>query len=162
MFLRILGVAMLLVIASNPTSAEQAQKAPSPEVIAAYKYNAALSIAKAARYPLAACADTLEGSAVVEFTASSDGRITSRRIATSSGHAILDQEALQTIDRVKAVPPFPRGVKTQQATFSVPINFKWGRFLGLVKFPCNPAELKKAQAERARALSGRSATKTTN
>jgi TonB family protein len=162
MFLRIFVVAMLLVIASNPAFTQQSQKAPSPEAMAAYRYNLSLSIARAVRYPLAACADTLEGVVHLQFTASSGGPITSRRIVKSSGHAILDREALQAIDRVKSVPPFPPSAKTQQASFSVPINFNWPRFLGLVKFSCNPAELKKWQAERLRALSQRSATKTAN
>jgi TonB family protein len=161
-FLRIIGVAMPLVIASNPAFTQQSQKGPSPEAVAEYKHKLVSSIAKAVRYPLAACADKLEGSIELQFTASSDGRITSRRIAKSSGHAILDQEALQTIDRVKTAPPFPRGVKARQLTFSAPIHFRWPRFLGLLKFPCNPSELKKAQAKRASAPTQRNATKSAN
>jgi TonB family protein len=160
MFLRILGVATVLVIAGSPAFTQQPPKSLTPEAWAAYKYNAAALVAKAVRYPNAACADKLEGSVHVQFTASSDGRITSRRIRTSSGHAILDQEALQTIDRVKAVPPFPRGVKDRQLSFNVPMNFKWPRFLWLLKIPCNPSQLKKEPATRAVAPKKQDAVKT--
>jgi protein TonB len=136
MYLRSFSVAaMLLVIASNSTFAQQSQ--PSSEVWAQYKYNMTSLIAKAVRYPEAACQERLEGVALVAFIVAADGRIMSRRITKSSGHAVLDREALQAIDRVKALPPFPPFVKERQLNFDVPLRFNWARFLGLLKLPVN-------------------------
>lgn len=144
MFLRRLSVAtMLLVIAGNPAFAQRSQ--PSPEHWAQYRFSVASLIAKAVRYPEAACPDRLEGIVLVNFTIAADGRIMSRRIAKSSGHAVLDREALQAIDRVKTVPPLPPFVKKKQVTFDVPLRFSWARFLGLLKLPanCKPVPSKK-------------------
>src|SRR5690349_11672417 len=128
MYLRSFFVATtLLAIVASPAFTEQAQ----PDHWAQYKYNTTLLIAKAVRYPKAACPDRLEGVAHVEFIVAGSGRILSRSIAKSSGHAILDQEALQAIDRVKAVPPLPPYMKGRQQSFTVPLRFAWGRFLGL-------------------------------
>src|SRR5262245_58152799 len=116
MFLRILCVAMLLVVAISPASTQQ--PLPRNEADLAYFKQVTSSLVKAARYPPAAVPERLEGSVVVEFNATSNGRITSRRIVTSSGHRILDQAALQAVDRANPLPPFPPDVKKRRRTIS--------------------------------------------
>jgi protein TonB len=140
MFLRILSVAMLLAVAGGPAFTQTA-KAPSSEAVAEFRYKAVSAVAQAVRYPVAACADGLEGSVLVGFVATSEGRITSRRIIKGSGHAVLDQEALQAIDRIKALPRFPAGAKGRQANFTVPLHFYVPRLLGVLKLPHNCKEL---------------------
>ena len=133
MLLKSFIVAMLLVIAIGPARTE-----PVP---LAYKRQVNLLVLKAARYPPAACPDRLQGIVVAEFTVNSRGRITSRRILKSSGHAILDQEALRTIDRVKAVPPFQPGWNQQSMNFQAPINF-------YQPTPCGPGAKSRAWINR--------------
>lgn len=64
-----------------------------------------------------------KGTAVVRFTVERDGTITSREIATSSGHVTLDEAALAAIDKASPFPKFPDGIERQQIVLSIPFRF---------------------------------------
>jgi protein TonB len=124
MVLRITCVAALLTLAMGSAFGQQSQAHLD---YAKHVYSLLL---KAAGYPKAAMATRPEGRVVVFF--SSDGRITSRRILTSSGHAVLDQAALETVDRLKRLPPPPPDMNKN---FSLPIRYQRPRLLGLIPLP---------------------------
>ena len=63
------------------------------------------------------------GSVVVNFSIAPSGKLTSRKIARSSGSSILDKAALQIVERAAPFPPFPKGVTAPRLNFSVPMNF---------------------------------------
>ncbi|MEP9396417.1 TonB family protein [Mesorhizobium sp. KR2-14] len=63
------------------------------------------------------------GSVVVNFSIAPSGKLTSRKIARSSGSPILDKAALQIVERAAPFPPFPKGVTAPRLNFSVPMNF---------------------------------------
>lgn len=100
-----------------------------PKAHAEYAKHVSSLILKAAHYPKDALATRPEGVAVVQFSVAADGRIASRRIRKSSGHAVLDQAALATIDRIGRLPPPPPGM---DRTFVQAIHFNRRRLFGLI------------------------------
>lgn len=59
-------------------------------------------------YPPEAIAQGLEGEVVLLLILAPDGRLTSAEIARSSGHALLDQAALDAAHRIGVLPGSPR------------------------------------------------------
>ncbi len=59
-------------------------------------------------YPPQAVAQGLEGDVVLLLTLSDGGRLLTASIARSSGHALLDQAALDAAQRIGALPGNPR------------------------------------------------------
>ena len=59
-------------------------------------------------YPPEAAASGIEGEVILLLTLAADGRLTNAEIARSSGHAVLDQAALDAARRVGRLPGNPR------------------------------------------------------
>ncbi len=76
-------------------------------------------ISSVKEYPEAA--RPASGTAVVAFSVDRSGRITSARLARSSGSALLDQAAVATVRRANPVPPPPAGVPG--GNFTIPLHF---------------------------------------
>jgi protein TonB len=75
------------------------------------------------RYPSAAASNHETGSVVVSFTLDRSGRLVSRNVVRSSGHASLDQEALATVERSQPLPSPPAGISQASLHITVPLNF---------------------------------------
>ena len=78
----------------------------------------------AKKYPAAARGKGIEGTAVLAFTISSSGRLTSARVVRGAGHALLDSAVLSMARNAAPFPPFPISISKNQMTFSVPVQFK--------------------------------------
>lgn len=78
----------------------------------------------AKKYPAAARGKGIEGTAVLSFTISSSGRLTSARVVRGAGHALLDRAVLSMARNAAPFPPFPSSISKSQMTFSVPVQFK--------------------------------------
>ena len=76
------------------------------------------------RYP--AQAHGAEGVASLAFTIDRKGKVLSSQIATSSGSAVLDAEALALVKRAAPFPPPPAEVAETDLSFVVPIRFSAG------------------------------------
>jgi len=63
-----------------------------------------LRIDRAKRYPLSARRAGIEGVAQVRFTISPKGRLSGVRLVKTSGSAVLDNEAVQTVYRAAPYP----------------------------------------------------------
>ncbi|WP_394356071.1 energy transducer TonB family protein [Brytella acorum] len=75
------------------------------------------------RYPSDAMADHQEGVPTVTFTMDRKGHVLSVTLASSSGHALLDQEAVALPKRADPLPPPPDSVTGDPVTLTVPIEF---------------------------------------
>lgn len=64
-----------------------------------------------------------EGNAVVSFTLNREGKVLSSRVATSSGNAALDREALAIVSRANPFPPFPAEKIGQHDSYTWPVRF---------------------------------------
>ena len=76
-------------------------------------------LARNKRYPADALARGIGGTASIAFTVDADGRVTSVRVARSSGNASLDRESQDLVRRAAPFPPPPQG----KASITVPVNF---------------------------------------
>ena len=81
-------------------------------------------IAEHKRYPRRARRQGLEG--VVEGTFSLDprGRVVRSRVDRSSGHPILDEAVIETIERASPMPAPPPGYAASGLDFRIPVSFK--------------------------------------
>lgn len=75
------------------------------------------------QYPTEARRARVEGVATVRFTIDPQGRVLSAVIIKSSGHAVLDDAALDVFTRANPVPAIPRAMAQGPLTLSVPIEF---------------------------------------
>lgn len=73
------------------------------------------------RYPRAAMDNNWEGRADVRVTFGADGRRASIVIVRSSGHEILDKQALDTV--TKAFVPVPPSLRGKEFAFEIPVIF---------------------------------------
>ncbi len=78
----------------------------------------------AKKYPAAARGKGIEGTAVLSFTISSSGRLTSAHVARGAGHPLLDSAVLSMVRNAAPFPAFPSSILKNQMTFSVPVQFK--------------------------------------
>jgi protein TonB len=65
----------------------------------------------------------ITGTAVVHFVVDASGRIISREIITSSGHKVLDDAAVASIERASPFPPMPKTLTLGRIDVSVPFKF---------------------------------------
>jgi periplasmic protein TonB len=72
------------------------------------------------RFPEAARSRNEGGTATVSFTLDRGGRVVSARLASSSGSAIIDQEAVATVHRASPMPAPPSG---GTVTINVPLRY---------------------------------------
>jgi protein TonB len=75
-------------------------------------------------YPWMARRRQLQGVVAVVFTIGSGGQIEAARISRSSGHALLDRAAQDTVRRVGRFPPLPAALNRQKLTIEVPLAFR--------------------------------------
>jgi protein TonB len=74
-------------------------------------------------YPSALKRDKVEGHVVVQFTLNAGGQIVASRVERSSGHAGLDQAALQMLARANPLPAIPDSMNRTELTLSVPVEY---------------------------------------
>ncbi len=88
-----------------------------------YKGKVVAKLRRAKRYPKKAQRKKLTGTARVAFTISRSGSVSGIRISRSSGHAILDQAALEMVKRASPMPKFPGDIRQARMTLQVPVRF---------------------------------------
>jgi protein TonB len=79
----------------EPQPAATAPAAPDPGVLDRYRLQILTAAARFKRYPRSAIDNNWEGEVVVRMTIGADGRIAALGIKSSSGHEILDRQALE-------------------------------------------------------------------
>jgi protein TonB len=80
-------------------------------------------VARLKRYPHTARANHLEGRVVIRAVITEDGRLAEANVSESSGHSVLDEDALEVIRRacpLKLKQPLGR----RQVVVQVPINYR--------------------------------------
>lgn len=78
----------------------------------------------AKKYPAAARGKGIEGTAILSFTISSSGKLTSARVVKGAGHALLDSAVIAMARNAAPFPAFPQAIAKSQMTFRVPVQFK--------------------------------------
>ncbi len=93
----------------------------------AWQQSLAEHLAQYKRYPLSAFNQRQQGTVVLIWVMSRDGRVLSVEIEKSSGVEELDQEAKALIWRAQPLPSAPSSVQGVQFKFTVPVEFNLGR-----------------------------------
>ena len=78
----------------------------------------------AKKYPAAARSKGVEGTAVISFTVSSSGKLTSVKLVKGAGNALLDNAVVAMARDAAPFPAFPQTIAKNQLTFRVPVQFK--------------------------------------
>ncbi|MGY3454370.1 TonB family protein [Bradyrhizobium sp. USDA 4353] len=81
-------------------------------------------IAHFRRYNSMAAGGKEGGTVSVSAVIARNGRLVSRRVATSSGSAIVDRAALELVDRAQPFPPFPAEMTQAQTSLVIPIRVR--------------------------------------
>jgi periplasmic protein TonB len=93
---------------SNVMSAPSAMSGPADDVAAKFQQALLRHVARYQHYPNAARALHLEGKVDTQFSMARDGTLLGVWVRTSSGQAVLDKEAIETIRRSQPLPPIPQ------------------------------------------------------
>ncbi|WP_163271920.1 energy transducer TonB [Chelativorans alearense] len=78
---------------------------------------------RALRYPRAAQRERLRGEVGVAFTVAGNGAVSGIRVVRSSGSPILDQAAIESVQRAAPFPAIPDGAGRSSWPFTVPLAF---------------------------------------
>jgi protein TonB len=102
--------------APPPLPASSALSAPSVDADALARYRLQLigAARRYKRYPRAAMDNQWEGSAEVALVIGTNGRIREMTISSSSGHAVLDQQAIDMFRKAKPLVPIPAALRGRE------------------------------------------------
>lgn len=75
------------------------------------------------RYPQHAIARRQQGTATLYFVVDRTGRLLDYRLEQSSGHRLLDREALEMIERAAPLPRMPAGLSGSDLAVVLPVRF---------------------------------------
>lgn len=110
-------------VATPSDHTAQAEIARAPRLDPNWTSQLYTRLQEAKSYPEGAHQRREEGQVVLTFVVDRNGRVTSRRIVQSSGHADLDAEAMALVDRAQPLPVFPPTMTQNELTLTVPIRF---------------------------------------
>lgn len=120
-----------LVERSRAAKADRiAPEAPAPSsgasaaaAAASYRSILAAHLLRFKQYPEVARAKGEQGTTSLTITVTRNGRVTSSRLARSSGFASLDQATMELIQRAQPLPSFPPEMREPSQTYTVPFGF---------------------------------------
>ncbi len=76
-------------------------------------------------YPRRARRKGMQGSVQVRFRVLRDGSFEGLEVVSGSGSPLLDQAALQTVNKASGAVPFPDKLPKQVLVVSLPISYRW-------------------------------------
>jgi periplasmic protein TonB len=106
-----------------PPAPATAPPRPSAARVASWHRQIVLQIERHKGYPAVAQARHQMGIAQLAFTINRQGRVVASRVAQSSGHPLLDQETIATVQRAQPFPPPPPNMAGETFDFTVPMRF---------------------------------------
>jgi len=95
----------------------------APRVVPSWQADLVRHLQQYKRYPSGAQGKREQGVVLLGFSVDRNGRVLAHRIVQSSGHADLDQEAMDMIVRAQPLPAFPPSMTQPQLELTVPIRF---------------------------------------
>jgi protein TonB len=107
-----------------PVAPVARQAAVDPAALAAYGRNIAGAVAAHQRYPRLAQMRQWQGTALLQLELALDGQLQSVRVLSSSGHEILDRQAIDMVRAAVPLPPLPANLAGRSLTVDVPVVFR--------------------------------------
>jgi protein TonB len=131
----------VIAVAPKPNAAPPIQTVPAPTPVkqepppvtnqadfedARSKYGNSLwgAISKHKKYPKIAAMRNWQGEAIVELELDGNGKLKSKKIVQSSGHDVLDKQALEMVEKALPFPAPPDVLRGNNFTITVPVPFK--------------------------------------
>lgn len=131
----------VIAVAPKPNVAPPVQTVPAPTPVkqepppvtnqadvedARSKYGNSLwgAISKHKKYPKIAAMRNWQGEAIVELELDGNGKLKSKKIIQSSGHEVLDKQALEMVEKALPFPAPPDVLRGNNFTITVPVPFK--------------------------------------
>lgn len=112
------------VSAAGPPAAVSAPaESVSADGLRQYRIDLAVAARRFRMYPAVARARGWEGVAEVSIAVSAGPAEPDLRLARSSGHAVLDEQALQMLARALASTPLPESLRGRRFVLAVPVRF---------------------------------------
>jgi protein TonB len=109
----------------QPASVPVARPAATdPAALAAYGRNIAGAVAAHQSYPRVAQIRQWQGTTLLQLELAADGKLQSVRVLSSSGHDILDRQAIDMVRAASPLPPMPPSLAGRSLTVDVPVVFK--------------------------------------
>lgn len=109
------------VAASAPSGGKGASDAAGNAAVSKYPGQVQRALRRALRFPKGA--GSARGEVQVTFVVSSSGAASQIAVSQSSGHAVLDKEAIATVKRAAPFPPIPAAAGRNSWTFTMPLAF---------------------------------------
>lgn len=131
----------VIAVAPKPNATPPVQTVPAPAPVkqepppvtnqadfedARSKYGSSLwgAISKHKKYPKIAAMRNWQGEAIVELELDGNGKLKSKKIIQSSGHEVLDKQALEMVEKALPFPAPPDVLRGNNFTITVPVPFK--------------------------------------
>jgi protein TonB len=107
----------------EPLPTPPAQSAPDAGTLDTYRLELMRIARKYKRYPRVAMDNNWEGRVVVRMVVGANGIISSLSIATSTGHEVLDKQALDMIQKAKGGVQIPPALRGKEFTLEIPVIY---------------------------------------
>lgn len=96
------------------------------QVLAGYGRSVAGALAMHQRYPRLAQLRQWQGTTLLRLEFAADGRMLDTRVLSSSGHEVLDRQALEMLRAALPLPPLPAVLAGRNLVVNVPVVFRLG------------------------------------
>ncbi len=98
----------------QPAASALAAEAPDAGTLAQYRLQLISAAQRYKHYPRVAMDNSWEGDVVVRMVIDASGMISSVNVKASSGHEVLDQQALEMFKRAKPLVPIPSALRGKE------------------------------------------------
>lgn len=94
------------------------------EILAAYGQRLARTIGRYQRYPHVAQVRQWQGTTLLQLLLTAGGDLAEVRVVSSSGHEILDRQAIDMVREAAPLPRLPAAIAGRPLTIDVPVVFR--------------------------------------
>jgi protein TonB len=119
----LLPTAVATAAPGAPASASPRAEPADPNALQGYKVQLATYAAKYKRYPRLALERGWEGITEVKLTIGADGSIREVAVAASSGHDLLDQQAVEMVRKAAPVTQITSALRNREFSINLPVVF---------------------------------------
>ena len=106
-----------------PVAVTETSRYPDPALVAGYARTLSDGVARMRRYPALARMRGWQGTAVVNVTVGPSGEILDLKISRSSGHEVLDLQAMTMIREAQPLPAAPEALRGLALVVQLPVTF---------------------------------------
>ena len=110
-------------VAQAPRAAPTPTETLDAGTLAQYRLSLIGAARRFKRYPRVALDQNWQGNVEVRLVIAANGEISALLVRSSTGYPVLDQHALEMIERAKTMAPIPPALRGKEFTVDVPIVF---------------------------------------